>query len=136
MLLWTLVGVLALVAALITWQHATRTRDNTFGVEDAVAFIAQHLDGDVRRRVGTDGIRRIVEWEVYYLQGLAQKDRRNPVETVAGPYGPAIDYITSQIDHRHGHAYSEDDVRAVLEQEVAYLFSIGAVGDPVGDDGP
>ena len=128
-----LFATLLLIAALVVWQHAQRISTSpTYGVEDAVAFVEKHLDRSTRARLGEAGIRRILEFEVFYLQGLAQEDRRNPVETVAGPHGPAIDYILEQIDLQLGRTYSPDDVASVLEADVQYLDTIGAIGDEVG----
>ena len=129
-----LIAVLLLITALVVWQHAQRggPREVTFGIENAVSFITARLDDDQRARLGTDGVRRIVEWEVFYLQGLAQDDRRQPVETVAGDYGPAVDFILGEIARVHGRTYSSSDVGAVLAIGAAYLQSIGAIGDEAG----
>lgn len=128
-----LLGILLLISALVVWQHASKNSSSaTYGVEDAVAFVEGHLDASTKARLGGAGVRRILEFDVFYLQGLAQVDRRNPVATVAGPYGPAIQYISEQIESRLGRSYSYLDIASVLEGEVQYLKSIGAIGDEVG----
>ena len=66
------------------------------------------------------------------MQGLAQDDRGNPVETVAGGHGASIEYIRSEIEDKHRVAYSHDEVEGVLALEADYLVAIGAVGEPVG----
>jgi hypothetical protein len=129
----TLLGVLLLVGALVLWQHASRGGNElTFGMEDAVEFVMARLSDTARGRLKEGGVRRILEWEVYYLQGLAQENRRMPVETVAGAYGPAVEYIRNQISQRHNLEYPEGDIEGVLDLGVEYLASIGAIGDPVG----
>lgn len=128
-----LVGALLIIAALIIWQHASRQSTvPTYGVEDAVTFVVRRLTPEVRSRIGEVGVRRILEWEVFYLQGLAQENRLEPVETVAGPYEPAAYFIGERIEQVHGQSYSLDDIKAVLDLQVAYLASIGAIGDEVG----
>ena len=129
-----LFAVLLLIVALVVWQHAQRAgpREVTFGIENAVSFITPRLEEDVRTRLGRDGVRRVVEWEVFYLQGLAQGDRRQPVETVAGDYGPAVDFVVGEIARVHDRAYSSGDVGAVLALSAAYLQSIGAIGEQAG----
>ena len=129
-----LFAVLLLIVALVAWQHAQRTgpREVTFGIENAVSFVTPRLEADVRTRLGRDGVRRIVEWEVFYLQGLAQDDRRHPVETVAGDYGPAVDFVVAEIARAHDRTYSSGDVGAVLALSAAYLQSIGAIGEQAG----
>lgn len=122
-----------MVGALVLWQHASRGKHEiTFGIEDAVEFVMARLPEETGRRVREPGVRRILEWEIYYLQGLAQESRRTPVETVAGSYRPAVDYIRDQISQRHNLEYPEGDIEGVLDLSVEYLASIGAVGDPVG----
>jgi hypothetical protein len=130
----TLVAVLLIIVALVIWQHAQREgpKEVTFGIENAVSFISARLDNEVRKRLGTDGVRRVVEWEVFYLQGLAQEDRRHPVETVAGDYGPAVEFIQGEIARVHDRTYSGSDIGAVLALGVTYLQSIGAIGDVAG----
>lgn len=130
-----LIGVLLLVAALVVWQHAARPADTkTYGVEDAVAFVFARLPTEIRDRLGEAGVRRILEWEIFYLQGLAQENRFEPVETVAGPYEPAVQFIADRIEQTHGWTYSLADIGAVLDLQVAYLGSIGAIGDEVGGE--
>ncbi len=133
-----LFALLCIVVGLLVWQEARRRPDRTeptYVVEDAVRFIVSRLPPDTRSRLGTTGVRRIIEWEVYYLQGLAQKSRRNPVETVAGGSDASIDYIVAQIAEVNRAIYDRDDVGEVLGFEAEYLQSIGAVGETVdGDD--
>ena len=128
--------ILLTVSAVVIWQHASRTGppEITFGVTDAVDFIVARLAPDLGARLGRAGVQRIVEWEIYYLQGLAQKNRSQPVVTVAGDYGPAVQYISAEIQRRHGVTYPLSDVAAVLSEQVAYLEFIGAIGDEAGGE--
>ncbi|HSL26443.1 MAG TPA: hypothetical protein VLA54_09195 [Acidimicrobiia bacterium] len=130
----SLFAVLLIIAALVVWQHSRRDLPNevTYGIVDAVEYVEAHLPDEVLARLGPAGIRRIIEWEVYYLQGLAQPDRRHSVVTVAGDYPPAVEFITGEIASRHGLTYSAADVSAVLLVEVGYLQSIGAIGGEIG----
>jgi hypothetical protein len=78
-------------------------------------------------------VKRIIEYEVFYLQGLAQERRSTPVEVVAGGAEPAVEYIAARIAEAHKVSYPLDEIRAVLRLEADYLGSIGAVGEPVGE---
>jgi hypothetical protein len=133
-LAYTLIAVLLLIVGLVVWQHARRVGPSevTFGIENAVNFISTRLEPELRASLGKDGVRRVVEWEVFYLQGLAQDNRRQPVETVAGAYGPAVDFIQGEISRTHGRTYSSEDIEAVLGLGVSYLQSIGAIGSEAG----
>ena len=129
-----LLAVLLATVAVMVWQEAKRPGEGepVYGVEDAVSFVWERLDGDTRARLLRSGVQRIIEWEVFYLQGLAQDDRRHQVDIVAGGYPPAVEFIIDRIDALHEVAYSEGDVSSVLHNEAAYLQAIGAVGPRVG----
>lgn len=132
-----LVGVLLVVMALMVWQQARRRpsyQPLEYVIEDAVKHIQEGLSED--SPLSRSDIRRILEWEVFYLQGLAQEDRKNPVETVAGGHEASVEYIASEIEERHGVSYSHGDIEDVLRLEADYLMAIGAVGEPVetGDE--
>lgn len=132
-----LVATLCVIVGALVWQEAKRrggTDGPTYVVENAVRFIAARLNPEAKQRVGVDGIRRIIEWEVYYLQGLAQEKRRNPVDTVAGGSDASIDYIVSRIAEVNQASYDRGDVADVLRLEADYLASIGAVGEAVDVD--
>jgi hypothetical protein len=78
-------------------------------------------------------VKRIIEYEVFYLQGLAQERRSQPVDVVAGGPEQAVDFIAARIAEAHNVSYPLDEIRAVLRFEAEYLDSIGAVGKPVDD---
>lgn len=126
------------IVGVLVWQEGRRRPSHlepTYVVEEAVGFIWGRLAPELRRRLGKADVRRIIEWEVFYLQGLAQKARRTPVETVAGGIDASIDYIAERIDHVHGITYDRADIAEVLRLEADYLASIGAVGEAVdGED--
>ena len=133
-----LVAVLLFIVALVVWQEARRRPSYEpleYVVEDAVRHIEASLLLEGKEELRRGDIRRILEWEVYYLQGLAQKDRKNPVETVAGGHAPAVEYIAEQIAVKHGVTYSSEEIEDVLRYEADYLMRIGAVGEPVALDG-
>lgn len=130
-----LVGVLLVIVALLVWQEAKRRPSYEpleYVVNDAVKHIAERLPTD--SALGNGDIRRIIEWEVFYLQGLAQEHRKNPVETVAGGHDLSVDYIADQIHEKHGVTYSHAQIEEVLRLEADYLVAIGAVGEPVGEE--
>lgn len=130
-----LFGVFLLIVALVVWQQAKRTPSYDpleYVVEDAVRHVEAGLVSEGRDALTRADIRRILEWEVFYLQGLAQDDRSNPVETVAGGHEASVDYIVDQIALKHGVTYAHGDVEDVLRYEADYLVAIGAVGEPVG----
>ncbi len=127
-----LLGLLFVVIALAVWQEAKRRPSYEpleYVIEDAVTHVVRRLpeDSDLKRA----DVRRILEWEVFYLQGLAQEDRKNPVETVAGGHEASIEYIADQIRDKQDVSYSHTQIEDVLDLEADYLQAIGAIGEPV-----
>jgi hypothetical protein len=122
--------VLLVVVALLVWQEA-RSRDTDDGpvyvIEDAVDHIMGRLSGAGTQMKRTD-VLRILEYEIFYLQGLAQDDRKNPVDTVAGGTAASVEYISGRIADKHGVIYPPDEIAAVLALEAEYLSGIGAIG--------
>jgi hypothetical protein len=122
---------LVLVAALV-WQEAKRRPGSelpSYIVEDSVNFIAGRIRGATT--LTRADVKRIIEWNLFYLQGLAQKQRWRPVETVAGGTPEAVDFIHGRIAQRHHVSYPLEEIRKVLELEAGYLHSIGVVGEAV-----
>lgn len=129
-----LTAILLVVVGALVWQEARRrpsSAEKAYVIDEAVRFISSRLPADVRGRMRGGGVKRVIEWEVFYLQGLAQKSRRQPVETVAGGSDASIDYIVDRIAVVNGVTYDRGDVGEVLRLEAEYLMSIGAVGEPV-----
>jgi hypothetical protein len=127
-------AVFLFVVAALMWQEAkSKSFDDgpVYVIEDAVTFIADRLEPEVRSRLHRADVLRILEWEIYYLQGLAQQRRSTPVETIAGGAAAAVEYITREIAEQNKVTYDSGDVAAVLAAEAGYLASIGAVGAPV-----
>ncbi len=126
-------GCLLVVLGLIVWQEGKRRREPreplTYVIEDAVRFIEDRIDPATELK--RFDIRRILEYEIFYLQGLAQERRSNPVETVAGGHDASIEFIVSEIEARHRVIYPREDVAKVLALEAEYLVEIGAVGEAV-----
>ncbi len=130
-----LAGTLLVIVAMLVWQEAKRRPSYEpleYVVNDAVKHIAERLPEESALK--SADIRRILEWEVFYLQGLAQEDRKNPVETVAGGHDQSVTFIADQIHTKHGVSYPQEEIAEVLRLEADYLVAIGAVGEPVGEE--
>ncbi len=117
--------LLAMVASMV-WQEAKRRRwqgPTTYVLDDAVAFVTERLPAELD--LTRDDVQRILEWDVFYLQGLAGTEGA-PV--VGGD--EAVEFVRGGIASRHRIDYDGEAVRKVLDLEAAYLQSIGAVGEP------
>ena len=134
-----LLAVLLLGVAVVVFREAGRRQrpePPVYVINDAVDFALERLDPELMDRVGKAGVRRIIEWSTYYLQGLAVPSvRRKGLRVVAGGEGSAIEYIQYQLARR-GHEYPPADIAAVLATEAEYLAGIGALGEQVNEQEP
>ncbi len=128
-----LVALLLIIGAVMLLQearHRTEARPPEYIIEDAVQFVLSRLDPGVRGRLGRAGVRRILEWQVFFLQQLAKQDKNVPI--VVGTTEGTIDYISARME-KQGHDVARPDISAVLEAQGGYLASIGAVGGPTDE---
>ena len=130
-----LFAVLLAIAASMVWQEANRRpvmADPTYVLEDAVRFVYPRLSDAGHERLDIDDVRRVLEWELVYLQGITPRNTEPvPGARIAGGSEPAVEFIRRQAAAVGGHRYSRRDIAEVLSHEGAYLASIGAVGTPV-----
>lgn len=124
-----LVGLFLIIAAIMVAQQSRsrfEERPPEYIIEDAVRFVHSRLEPESQRRLGVGGVRRILEWQVFFLQQLAKADKDVPI--VIGTTEGTIAYIVERLANQ-GQAAEEADLNAVLELQGAYLASIGAVGE-------
>jgi hypothetical protein len=127
-----LVALLLGMLALLVWQEGRRRTFDTmpeYVVDQLHSFIESRLDPAVAERLGRDGVERVVNWELRYLQ------RDGGEGAVAGGTDVSVAYIVDRIAQFHGVTYPQSDVRAVLALEAEYLMAAGAVGEPVAKEG-
>ena len=132
-----LVAVLLAIAAAMVWQEAVKRPGDqalTYVLEDAVQFVQEQIGVD--SELAEDDIRRILEWEVIYLQGVTPRSDRDLQPVRVGGSEDAVQFISRQLTRRTGPRYSEDTIAAVLEGEAGYLASIGALGEPIDEEAP
>ena len=125
-----LLALLLGLAAALVWQEAKLRavpEPLTYVLEDAVLFVDQHLPES--SELAVEDIRRILEWEVVYLQGISPRGAQGLQPVRIGNSDDSILFILGQIGQ--SATYSEGDVREVLAGEAGYLASIGALGTPV-----
>ena len=100
-------------------------------LNDTVKFVGRLVDPSVRKRIGHSGIQRVLEWQVYFLQDLARRDKDAPI--VLGDTGGIADFIAEQL-RNDGHDFLVADIRSCLDLQGEYLLSAGAVGQAVSGD--
>ncbi|MEZ5176505.1 MAG: hypothetical protein R2823_09920 [Acidimicrobiia bacterium] len=118
-----MVVVLAFGVAMF-WQESKRVREDAaiYGVEDSIEFVWASL-GDDRRGLDKSDIRRILEWELHYLQQphLWEAERNAVVGSQASAEYVQIHALEA------GYAYEPDQIFAVLDGQASYLAAIGAI---------
>lgn len=122
-----LFAVLLLIVAVLVVQEARRSPGGpaVYVIEEVVSFAFPRLSEQAAARLGRDDVLRILEWEVFYLQGLDG----SPGRRIAGG-GDAVAFIAAK-SSAQGHHYASEDIADVLRHEAAYLADIGALGPAV-----
>ena len=113
------------------WQESKRMRQNAaiYGVDDSIEWIWDGL-GEDKLGLDKDDVRRILEWEMHYLQ---QPDNwKDDGAAIVG--GDAAAAYAQERALAEGHAYGPEQIYAVLDLQATYLQAIGAVGDPVEEE--
>lgn len=128
-----LLAVFLLLVAAMVWQETSRKPMDlvaSYVVDEAVAFIYPRLSDEAMDVLDPEGVRRVLDWEIAYLQGFTPRGAGNlrPVR-IAGS-AEAISFVHEQLGESYG--YSRHVIAEVLHHEAGYLAEIGAVG-PEGD---
>jgi len=112
----------------VFWQESRRMQhpEAIYGVEDSIEYIWDGL-GEDRRDLKKSDVRRILEWEMHYLQQpeLWKEDG----QPIVG--GEAAAQYAQEKSFDEGHAYEPHQIYAVLDLQASYLTAIGAVGEVV-----
>jgi hypothetical protein len=133
-------AVVFAIAAVVVGREARRLdaapAQATFDLDEATAWVGNHLPFSVSAELSFDDVRRILEWNLDYLraQGLSASGTPPHVsdEVVVAPE-QVVAYLLEQA-HRAGAPYTEDEVAAVLEAQLEYFDAIGAVGPEAGPE--
>lgn len=127
-----LLVMLVIIGLAFYWQGSIRLPGAavSYGVEDSIKYIKPRLSEAAREKIGAKGVRRILEWEMKYLQDRLDADSA-PVIVLGG--NEAINYVMEQTARR-GFDYEREVVAEVMELQAAYMESIGALARPVAED--
>lgn len=121
-----LLAILLAIAGALMWQEAKRGRFSTgpvYVLDDAVSYVHERLPAGTKERLSPADVRRLLEWEIELLQ---QSDRE--VRVVGGRR--SVRELAHLATRRSQVEYREEDIRRVLEAEIGYLDSIGALAGP------
>src|SRR5204863_8987224 len=97
-----------------------------------------HVLADAHAKITSDDVRRILEIQLEYFEKEGVSGNGSGPK-VPGPIviggAEVVAYIVDRAAST-GEAYLPEQVHGVLETQIAYLRSIGAVGPPAGEDQP
>ena len=112
-----------------------------FDVEEAVAYIGEHLPPEKSGAITYWEVRKVLDWE---LEDLNSRNLARESLMVEGPQGPHVadtelldDGLLDRLLLRamlDDSKLTADDIAAVLETKLGYLERIGAIG-PRADPG-
>lgn len=131
--------VLALAAFLVIREAGRLAKDPPgalFDPDDAYEFVVEQLPDAVAATLTPDDVRRILGFQTEYFErnGVAPNGARSEPAgdvIVGGP--EQIEYICERAAAT-GEACLPEQVSAVIETQLGYLRSIGAVGPVVTDE--
>jgi hypothetical protein len=131
------VGVVLLIAVLVLRRELARMGAHpppqVFDVDDASDEFAAGIT--------VEGVRQIIELQIRFF-AVKSAGRNGSTPGAKGPivvgHGETVQWILDEAA-KVGVDYSADQVRTVVEQQLAYLEAIGAIGDelpgPLDPDG-
>ena len=100
-----------------------------YGVDDSVEFVWERLSSGTREELRRADVRRILEWEMHYLQQPRVRGGREAI--VAGT--EAATYAQERA-WEAGFSYEPKAILEVMDLQGRYLEAIGAIGDEAAEE--
>jgi hypothetical protein len=137
------VALVFVIAAVAIGREARRLSDvpprPVFDLDEAVAWVADHVPFEVAAELSHDDVRRIIGWQLEYFRTRGLSGNGHGPDAPTGPIvvggAEAVDYVLDRA-RGEGTEYHAAHVHAVLEAQMGYLEAIGAVGPPGEGPGP
>lgn len=130
------VGIAAFVVIRESGRVARKPPPALFDFEDAFEWVVAHVPDDVAATLTPDDVRRILDFQVEYFKrkGVsANGSVAYPPGTVVIGGAETVDYILERCAAT-GEAYLPEQVHGVVDTQLSYLRTIGAIGPAVGPD--
>jgi hypothetical protein len=132
--------VIGLAAFLVIREAGRIAREPppaVFDVDDSYEWVVAHLPDDVAATLTPDDVHRILEFQLEYFErkGVAGNgaEGKSPGPVVIGG-AEAVAYILERAADT-GEAYLPEQVYGVIDTQLSFLRSIGAIG-PQPDEPP
>ena len=134
------VGVVIAIAAVFVTREATRIAKQPppalYHLDDALAWVVDHLPDDVAATLTVDDVRRILEFQVEYFKrkGVsANGSVAYPAAPVVIGGSETVDYVLERCAAT-GESYLPEQVYGVIDTQLSYLRAIGAIGPAAETD--
>jgi hypothetical protein len=134
------VGLVVAIAAALVIREAGRVAREPppalFDLDEAHDWVVAHVPDDVAATLTSDDVRRILEFQLEYFEqkGVSGNGSgHKPSGPVVVGGAEAVAYIVERAEST-GEAYLPEQVYGVLETQMSYLRSIGAIGPPADDE--
>jgi len=128
-----LVAVFA-IAAVVIGREARRLDAvpprPVFDMDEAVAWVAEHLPFEVSAVLSHADVRNIIDWNLEYFRskgvsGNGSSPRLDAQVVVGG--AETVDWVMARAE-QHGSSFTAAQIHAVLDAQMTYLEAIGAIG--------
>ena len=137
------VGIVIGIAAFFVTREATRIAHEPppalYHLDDALAWVVEHLPDDVAATLTVDDVRRILEAQVDFFKRKGVSSNGStayPAGQVVIGGSETVDFVLERCAAT-GERYLPEQVYGVIDTQLSYLRAIGAVGPPAeGDVGP
>jgi hypothetical protein len=130
------VGVVIAIAAFFVTREATRIAKEPppalYHLDDALAWVVEHLPDDVAATLTVEDVRRILEFQVEFFKRKGVSSNGStayPGAAVVIGGSETVEYVVEQCAAT-GEAYLPEQVYGVIDTQLSYLRAIGAVGPP------
>lgn len=134
--LYGVIGLLAVfaIAAAVIGREAHRLDSvpprPVFDMDEAVAWVAEHLPFEVSAILSHADVRNIIDWNLEYFRskgasGNGSRPHFDAQVVVGG--AETVDWVLTKA-HQSGAVYTAAQVHAVLDAQMTYLEAIGAIG--------
>lgn len=135
------VGIVIAIAAFFVVREAGRIAKDPppalFDLDDAYAWVVDHLPDDVAATLTPQDVRRILDFQIEFFKRKGVSSNGStayPPATVVIGGSETVEYILEQCAAT-GEAYLPEQVYGVIETQISYLRAIGAVGPPASGQG-
>ncbi len=107
-----------------------------FDMDEAVAWVAEHLPFEVSAVLSHNDVRNIIDWNLEYFRskGVSGNGSTPHLEgqVVVGG-AETVDWVLAKAQ-KVGTSYTAAQVHAVLDAQMTYLEAIGAIGPEAPPD--